>query len=163
MDIRQLVTFTTIARLNSFTQTASELGYAQSSITAQIQLLEKELGIRLFERIGKKVFLTSEGSEFLAYAKQMLNLWENAKGVASVADTITGPLSIGVVESVCTFRLPYLLKKYNECCPEVGIVLKTGNSKVLQSMLRENQIDVAVLLESEIPPPEFEMKYSRKV
>ena len=119
MDIRQLKTFITVAKLNSFTQTANQLGYVQSSITSQIQLLEKELGIRLFERFGKKISLTSEGREFLSYAKQFLDLWEKAKSVASDLDTIKGTLSIGVVESICAFKLPKLLEEYNKCYPNV--------------------------------------------
>lgn len=162
MDMRQLVTFTTVARLNSFTQTANVLGYVQSAITSQIQLLEKELGIQLFERIGKKISLTSEGREFLLYAKQLLNLWENAKGIASDSDIIKGTLSIGAVESICGFKLPSILKEYNELYPEVEIVLKTGNSRELQSLLRDNQIDVAILLDSTISHSEFVIKSSQE-
>lgn len=162
MDMKQLVTFTTIARLNSFTQTANELGYVQSSITSQIQLLEKELDIQLFERIGKKIFLTSEGKEFLLYAKQLLSIWENAKGVASDPDIIKGTLSIGTVESICGFKLPSIIKKFNESYPEVEIVLKTGNSLELQALLRDNQIDVAILLDSAISYSDFVIKSSQE-
>ncbi len=53
MDIRLIKAFVTVATLNNFTQAAEQLGYAQSSITSQIQLLERELGVHLFERLGK--------------------------------------------------------------------------------------------------------------
>jgi DNA-binding transcriptional LysR family regulator len=162
MDIRQLKTFITVAKLNSFTQTANQLGYVQSSITSQIQLLEKELGIRLFERLGKKISLTSEGKEFLSYAKQFLDLWEEAKSVASASDAIKGTLSIGVVESVCAFKLPKLLKEYNKCYPNVEIILKTSNSRKLQSSLIENEIDVAILLDSKISSPEFIIEFKQQ-
>ena len=55
MDIKQIKTFVTVATLRSFTRAAEQLGYVQSSITSQIQLLEKEVGVRLFERLGKKI------------------------------------------------------------------------------------------------------------
>lgn len=162
MDIRQLKTFVTVARLNSFTKTANQLGYAQSSITSQIQLLEKELGIRLFERFGKNISLTSEGENLLLYAKQVLNIWENAKGAVSSSDIPKGTLTIGVTESICAIKIPKLLKEYNKCYPDVEIILKIATSCQLQSLLRENQIDVAILLDQRISLPEFNVKFQRQ-
>ncbi|WP_330377508.1 LysR family transcriptional regulator [Cellulosilyticum ruminicola] len=60
MDLKQLTTFLTISKLQSFTKAAEELSYAQSSVTTQIKLLEDELGVKLFERMGKNIFLTHE-------------------------------------------------------------------------------------------------------
>lgn len=162
MDMRQLKTFITIARLNSFTQAANQLGYAQSSITSQIQLLEKELGTRLFERFGKNISLTSEGKEFLVYAKQLLDLWEKAKGVVAFSEIPKGTLTIGVVESICAVKLPKFLKEYNKCYPDVEIILKIGTSCELQSLLRENQIDVAILLDQKISSPEFIIEFQQQ-
>ena len=66
-------------RTVSFSSKAAEtLGYAQSTITTQIQLLEDELGVSLFDRIGKKVFLSEKGRQFLAYANSMAKLEEEA-------------------------------------------------------------------------------------
>lgn len=58
MDFKQLNAFLTISKLQSFTKAAEVLGYAQSSVTTQIKLLESELEVKLFERIGKNVSLT---------------------------------------------------------------------------------------------------------
>lgn len=58
MDLRQLATFRLVATNLSFTRTAAALNYAQSSITAQIQALEDELGVPLFDRLGRRVVLT---------------------------------------------------------------------------------------------------------
>lgn len=64
MDIRLIIAFVTVASVHNFTKAADRLGYAQSSITSQIQLLEKELGVKLFDRLGKKICLTPEGEQF---------------------------------------------------------------------------------------------------
>lgn len=162
MDMKQLKTFVTVAKLNSFTQAANQLGYAQSSITSQIQILEQELDTRLFERFGKKISLTSEGKKFLLYANQLLTLWENVKGVVSSSDTIKGTLTIGVVESICAVKLPKFLKEYTTSYPDVEIILKIAPSRELQSLLRENQIDVAILLDEKISTPEFVIKFQRQ-
>ena len=65
LEIRQLNTFCTAAKTLNFTRTAEMLNYAQSSVTMQIQALEDELGVRLFERLGKSLKLTSVGERLL--------------------------------------------------------------------------------------------------
>lgn len=161
MDLKQLKTFVTISRLNSFTKAANQLGYAQSSVTSQIQLLEQELEVRLFERFGRNISLTPEGKGFLTYANQMLNLWENAKGSAFDSGTVKGTLTIGAVESICAVKLPRLLKVFNEAYPDVDLVLKIVSSSELLMLLRENQIDVAIALDQKISADEFEIKFQR--
>ncbi|ERI77966.1 LysR family transcriptional regulator [[Clostridium] symbiosum] len=64
MNIRSLQTFIRVVELKSFTKAACELNYVQSTVTMQIQQLEKELGYPLFDRIGKKIALTSYGENF---------------------------------------------------------------------------------------------------
>ena len=66
MEFRQLNTFIQVAKFQSFSKAAEHLGYSQSAITVQIRMLEKELNTRLFDRMGKKILLTSQGQEFLA-------------------------------------------------------------------------------------------------
>ena len=71
MELRNLNTFLRITQLGSFTKAAKELGYATSTITAQIQQLEEEIGTPLFERMGRKNVLTPAGQELIPYAQQM--------------------------------------------------------------------------------------------
>ena len=71
MEFRQLVTFRMVAETLSFSRTAQALNYVQSSVTAQIQALEEELGVRLFDRLGKRVALTDAGARLLPYAEKM--------------------------------------------------------------------------------------------
>ncbi len=155
MDIKQIKAFLAVAVLNSFTQAGEQLGYAQSSITAQIQLLEKELGVRLFERLNKKVSLTTEGKNFLAYSRQMIDLWETAKGSLAISAEPQGTLVIGTEESLCAFKLPALLKLYNCRYPKVEVRIKIGSPSALCSLARENEIDVAVLLDQPLTSPDF--------
>ena len=67
MDTRQLKAFIAVADTHSFTKAAEMLDYAQSSITGQVGSLEDELGIKLFERLGRQVMLTREGKRFIVY------------------------------------------------------------------------------------------------
>jgi DNA-binding transcriptional LysR family regulator len=161
MDIKQIKTFVTVATLNSFTRAAEQLGYVQSSITSQIQLLEKELGVYLFERLGKKISLTSEGNEFLIHSRQMINLWEKAKGSVAASETPKGKLIIGAHESICAFLLPEILYEYKCRYPEVELVIRMGSWCEFESMLRENQIDLAILIDRELLIPEFVIDMQR--
>ncbi|WP_026891577.1 LysR family transcriptional regulator [Lacrimispora aerotolerans] len=158
MDVRLLKAFVTVASLHNFTKAAEQLGYAQSTITSQIQLLEKELGVRLFDRLGKKVSLTPEGEHFLTDARQLLFSWEKAKGSLSHSTSPHGILTIGVNESVCSVKLPKLLEEYRKQFPEVEFHIKIGSTDELELWLNENQIDVAVLLDKLWNVPELTVK-----
>ncbi len=81
LSLHQLATFLTVARRSSFTRAAADLGQSQSSVTTQIQALERELGAPLFERtkFSKTVSLTDEGRRVLKYAGKMLALAEETK------------------------------------------------------------------------------------
>ncbi len=155
MDIRQLNTFLTISNLQSFTKAAQSLDYAQSSITTQIQLLESELGVRLFERLGHNITLTSEGRKLLPFAEQMIKLSIEAKNAVVSSDQPGGTLSIGAVESLCATRLPKLLKEYRSRYPNVDISIKFGSSNDFKEYLKNNIIDVAFFLEQKVIEGEF--------
>lgn len=79
MELKRLHTFLTLCDIKNFTKTAEYLHYAQSNVTNQIQQLEKELGVKLFERIGKHITLTPEGEEMIVYARQVLHLSDDLK------------------------------------------------------------------------------------
>ena len=72
MEFRQLKTFVTAAQMESFSRAAQELGYSQSAVTVQIRLLEEELGVKLFDRLGKRISLTAQGRRFLKQSLQIL-------------------------------------------------------------------------------------------
>ena len=72
MELRNINTFLKVAATQNFSKAAEQLGYSQSAVTIQIRQLEKELGISLFERIGKRVYLTERGAEFTSYANEIM-------------------------------------------------------------------------------------------
>ena len=155
MELRQLNTFVTVTKINNFTKAAACLGYSQASVTSQIQLLEKELGVLLFERIGKNIFLTHEGEKLLAYSKQMLKLYDEAKNTLTASNELKGTITIGASDSLCALRLPLLLKKFHDRYPAVEIVLKMRNYIEAQTSLGGNEIDVAFVIGQKIYTPEF--------
>jgi len=150
MELQQLKTFSTIAKTQSFTKASELLDYAQSSISAQIQRLEDELDTKLFERLGRRVFLTKEGQRFLEYAEKILILAKEAKETVSGTDVPKGTLIIGAPESICVYRLPSVLQEYKKRYPGVEIILKLGTCQEIFNWIRSNIIDIAVLMDEQI-------------
>ncbi|KHD34623.1 LysR family transcriptional regulator [Clostridium acetobutylicum] len=155
MDFKQLNTFIAVSKYQSFTEAAHSLNYAQSTVTTQIKILEEELQIKLFERIGKKVTLTYEGKKLLPYAKQMIKLSNEIKKVVLDDEKPSGTLTIGAAESLCVLRLPEILKEYRRLYPDVEVSLKFGSCADFRHFLKDNIIDVAFSLGTKIDSNEF--------
>lgn len=151
MELRQLTTFRTAATSLNFTRTAALLGYAQSSVTAQIQALEEELGVALFDRVGKRVSLTEAGQRLLWYANKLLNLAEEAReAVTGEGAEPRGILTFSAPETLCTYRLPAILRQFKACFPEVKLVFRPTRLPELRRHVSEGALDLALLLEEPV-------------
>ena len=155
MEIRQLKTFLTITKLENFTQAAEILGYAQSSVTAQIQLLEESLGVKLFERLGRRITLTQEAERLIPYAEQILKLISEARNVVSETSIPRGILTIGTVESLSVTRLPKVFEEYHNRYPDVEIVLNFGVCSENLRLLRTNALDVTFIIDRKLNSQDF--------
>ena len=148
MEIKQLITFKVAAHTLNFTQTAKKLNFAQSSVTAQIKTLEAELGTPLFERLGKRLFLTEAGRKFQLYADKMIALSNEAKMAVKDDEEIAGTLIIGAQESQCTYRLPSILKRFKIQFPKIKLIFKPAHSnKDAKEQLMEGKVDLAFILD----------------
>ncbi|NHC41048.1 LysR family transcriptional regulator [Bacillus sp. MM2020_1] len=88
----------------SFTKTAIKLKYAQSCISAQIQALEAEFSVPLFERIGKRIGLTESGKRLKKYTDEILRMVEESFITVPDDSEPSGTITIGSAESLCTYR-----------------------------------------------------------
>jgi DNA-binding transcriptional LysR family regulator len=158
MELRQVKTFRTVARELSFSRAAASLGYVQSSVSSQVASLERELGVPLFDRLGRSITLTEAGRVMLVYSERLLGLAEEAEEAVADAGTgsgeIAGSLSLSAPETLLTYRLPALLALFHERYPKVRLSLKpTAVGKLLGSTrkaLERGQVDVALVLD--VPP-----------
>lgn len=147
MEFRQLQTFVTIAHAESFSRAAELLGYSQSAVTVQIRLLEEELQVRLFDRMGKKTVLTAQGRQLLEYANRIIQEMNQAKS-AIVQDTeLSEPLHVGTLESLCFSKLPPLLGYFRSNYPKVPVKVTTATPKELIAMMEKNQLDLIYFLD----------------
>ncbi|KQL44118.1 LysR family transcriptional regulator [Brevibacillus choshinensis] len=147
MDTRYLQTFREVAKCQSFTRAAEVLGYAQSSVTTQIQNLETEFGVTLFERWGRKIRLTHAGEALLGYSDQVLAILDEAKGNLSEQAQMAGTLSIGTVESLAAFYLPPFLQKFRKEQPRMRMQLHPGICHDLRQGVKEGKYDFAFVLD----------------
>ena len=155
MEFRQLDTFVTVARELSFSRAAAGLGYVQSSVSSQVAALEREFGVPLFDRLGRRIALTEAGKVMLDYSERLLDLAREAG--EAVADAragsgeVTGSLSVSAPETLLTYRLPELLTVFHEIHPKVRVSLKpTAVGRLVGTTLRaleEGRVDVAFVLD----------------
>lgn len=150
MEFRNITTFLRVAATRNFSKAAEQLGYSQSTVTIQMQQLERELGTQLFERIGKQVNLTDRGEAFILYANEIMRVTNAAMTFASNDDVPTGSLRIGGVESLCTAILPELLLQFHHICPQVETIIKTAKTEELINMIKCNDIDLLFTLDQKI-------------
>lgn len=145
MNPRLLRTFLAIARFRTATRAATELNLAQSSVSDQIQLLEDELGVRLFLRSKHGFVLTAAGDALVPYAQDLLNIADEALEVVKGAG-LSGDRSlvIGTLETVAREVLPTVLAELREQQPELRMRIEVaGSSQVVQRLL-EGSNDVAL-------------------
>ena len=140
MELRNLNTFVKIAELGSFSAAAQELGYTQSTVTMQIKNLEEELGVQLFDRIGRSIRLTDAGSAALGRAREVLHsasrLREDLAGAGSAQ------VRVGVYESLCGAFLPGLIQQFARQNPSAGLSVVTASKAELERLLLADQIDL---------------------
>ncbi|MFF4043960.1 LysR family transcriptional regulator [Streptomyces sp. NPDC001816] len=156
MELRLLVTFEKVATVLSFTRAAAELSYAQSSVTSQIRALESDLGVELFDRLGSRIRLTEAGERLLPYARQIIELSEEARAAVTGAEEPSGTLTVGTMESLTSYRLPPLLEYFHHRHPKVRLALRTTIGDETRQALRQGTYDVGFLMEEGTEHPGLE-------
>ncbi|MBQ7759073.1 LysR family transcriptional regulator [Anaerotignum sp.] len=146
MELRNLITFLKIIETGSFSNAAEQLTYSQSTVTVQIQQLEKELNVQLFDRIGKKIYITEKGRELEAYAQQIVALSQKAAAIGGEEQELQGTLRIACLDSLFTAVLPDILREYHQRHPQVDIIVKTADNVFdAERHLSQNEVDLAFI------------------
>lgn len=148
MEFRQLNTFVHVAQFQSFSRAAEHLGYSQSAVTVQIRLLEQELNIRLFDRMGKQIMLTAQGEQFFVHAHKILYEVNRTKLAMSDDEEYKNPLRIGTIESLCTAKLPPIIRYFRRNHPRVAIQITTASPEELIEMMEHNELDLIYILDT---------------
>ena len=143
MELSDLVTFSTVARLGGITRAADELNTVQSNVTNRVKALEAEIGTRLFERHSRGMTLTGAGRRLLPYAQRMAALSREAVLAARDDGEPAGPLAIGSMETTAAVRLPSLLAEFHRRFPAVQLTLRTAPTADLVAAVLDGTLDGA--------------------
>ena len=162
MDIRNVKTFVRVAELKSFTKAAENLNYVQSTVTAQIKQLEKELGYSLFDRIGKKISLTVMGERFLKIAYELLLVSEKAENLNADSNDIKGVLRVGVSESLLISVFKDLIPEFKAKFKNIDLRIRSGHTVDLFEQLRQNNLDLLFVSKVRNTDPDLKCYYARR-
>lgn len=143
--IRQLQIFSVAAGHLSFARAAEKLHLTHAAISLQIKQLEDVSGTLLFERIGKRVFLTEAGETLLAHARQILqSLKEADEALLNLKGLRGGRIAVAVA-STAEYFAPGLLAEFRKIQPDVRIRLSIDNRDTVSRLLIGNEVDLAIM------------------
>jgi len=146
MELHQLEYFVAVAEEASFTRAAARVHVAQPGVSAQVRRLEAELGQQLLDRSGRSVRLTEVGTAVLPFARAALDAVANARlSVDQLAGLVRGQVRVGMVSGCALPALAELLAGFHRRYPGVGIALTEDGSDRLVELLRDGQIDLALI------------------
>jgi DNA-binding transcriptional LysR family regulator len=146
LNLHQLATFQVVAKYCSFVRAAEELHFSQPAVSAQIRHLEKSLGVKLFDQIGRKTHLTQAGEELYLYSQKIFSVIEETlEIIEALRSPQYGRLSVGADTTVGSYVIPGLLGKFRQIYPEVEISLEVLNRASLIDALVSNRVDMAVM------------------
>jgi LysR family transcriptional regulator, transcriptional activator of the cysJI operon len=157
LDFR-LKVFQCVAQNLSFTKASNELFVTQPAITKHIKELESEFEVKLFDRIGNKIFLTEAGSILLSFADHIVSLHNEAKfELSQLKGNLEGNLRLGASTTIAQYVIPWALAKFNERFPEIKLSLINGNTERIEQRLLKNEIDIGIV---EGKPSNADIRYS---
>ena len=140
MSIDEIATFVSIARLGGFARAAGALHRSQPAISRRIELLEAELGARLFERVPGGVVLTEPGRAFLPYAESVLaGIQDGVEAVRELERGERGAIALALVGTLASTRLSVLLRQFARRHPGVTVSLRTATSQEVSDLVRRGE------------------------
>ena len=153
MDLRHTRTFVTVAELGTVSKAAQKLRVAQPALSRQIGDLEQELGFRLFDRVGRRLALTSEGEQFLSDCRGLLS---HADAVGERAQSLrrgdTGVLKLAASPQHIESVLSLFLNRYAQRFPNVRVKIIEAAGRESLAMLERGEIHLAQNLLQAIDP-----------
>lgn len=154
--LRQLKIFETVARHLSYSRASEELHLTQPAVSTQIRTLEGHVGLRLFEQLGKRIYLTPAGKELLHYSRTIIQQFQEAEEALTHYKGISGGrLNVSVI-SAGDYFFPRILVEFARRHSGVTLNLAVHNREELLSQMEQNLTDLAVMVR---PPKGMDTVY----
>jgi DNA-binding transcriptional LysR family regulator len=153
-SLKQIETFTCVARSGSFQSAATQLNTTQPAVSSRIRELEAALGVQLFDRTGRQARLTARGRELVSYAQRLLALAADIREQIGTSEALVAVVRLGIVDTIALTWLPELLTRLAQRFPGVAVELEIDLSVNLLRRLSERHIDIAFLV-GPVPGPHY--------
>lgn len=146
IDIDGIKAFVTVAEARSFSVAANRLHLTQPAVSKRIALLESQMGVRLFDRIGRTVNLTEAGRALEPRARDILmNIEDTQREISNLAGNIGGQLSLATSHHIGLWRLPQVLRKFSHQYPDVSLDLHFMDSEVAHEQIVQGNLELGVI------------------
>jgi DNA-binding transcriptional LysR family regulator len=146
MDLHRLNVFCKVVELASFTRAGESLSISQPTVSEHIRLLEQAVGERLIDRFGRKVVATPAGQIFFQYAKDLVNLGEEAlQAVKSFGGKLSGNLLLGASTIPGTYILPSIIRQFRDLHPAIYISLRISDSSEIAGSVIQGELEAGVI------------------
>lgn len=144
MELRNLRTFQAVVDQGSYEKAARFLGYTQSTVTVQIQQLETELGVSLFQRIGRRMVLTPIGEEALAQTRELLMTADRLSGLGKKGIGLSGMLRVDMAETLLCYRMQPVIRAFRAQAPQVRLIIRSRNCLQIAENVRTGSCDLGI-------------------
>ncbi len=146
MDMKHLETFCKVAETGSFSRAGEAVYLTQPTVSGHIASLERQVGLKLFDRLGRRVALTNGGQAFYRYAKEILRLRDEAlNAIYEFSHLLKGRITIGGSTIPGEYFLPKVMGRFQREAPGIAISLVIADSQQIIDMLRAGEIEVGAV------------------
>lgn len=148
MNINYLKEFVILAKRNNYLEASEELFISQSTLSKHIQLLEKELDIKLFIRTTRNVQLSPYGKEYLPYAEEIVNLYEKSvTELNQFKDKLLQTITIGAIPIMAPYGITQAIMDFRKMYPQTNVHVLEADSQQLMTLLENGKCDLAFIRE----------------
>lgn len=156
MDTALLQAFTAVAQSQSFSHAADSLHLTQPAISKRIQTLEQQLGVALFDRVGRRISLTEAGRALLPRAQQWLHDLDDMRRVVSdfteqATGQLTGMLTVGTSHHIGLHRLPPALRTFSHLHPHVHLDIRFIDSEQAYDAVLSGELELGIVTLPPVP------------
>ncbi len=146
LSLDRLRAFSYVVELGSFSAAAERLELSQPAVSQQVRELERNIGVRLIERVGRRATPTAAGEELLGHARRIeANVGAALDAMVRHAKGTIGRIRIGAGATACIYFLPPVLRALRGRFPALDIVVSTGNTSDVMKMIEENSLDFGLV------------------
>jgi len=163
MDMRYLRTFLYVAELGSFTRASEALAYSQPTVSFQIRQLERELNVRLFDRVGHTIALTEDGRQVLQYAHRISQLEQELSHALHAQKDVRGHIRLATADSLCPQLLGSGFAAFRRAHPGITLKIIPAGTDEMFRLLGHNETDLVLTLDSHIYHAEYVIAHEARI